>query len=67
MLTPGDGKVEINRRTLEEYFPRPLHQTMAMQPLAAAGYEGTVDVRVESTAAASADRPARFATASPAP
>ncbi len=46
VLTPGDGKVEINRRALEEYFPRPLHQTMAMQPISAAGYEGTVDVKV---------------------
>jgi small subunit ribosomal protein S9 len=45
-ITPGDGKFEINRRTLEEYFPRPLHQSTAMQPLSVSGYEGTVDVRV---------------------
>jgi small subunit ribosomal protein S9 len=45
-LSPGEGRIEINKRTLEEYFPRPLHQTMARQPLASAGYEGTVDVRV---------------------
>ena len=32
--------------TLEEFFPRPLHQTMARQPLAITGYEGNVDVRV---------------------
>ena len=43
---PGDGKVEINKRALEEFFPRPLHQTIARQPLAVAGYEGNVDVRV---------------------
>ncbi len=46
ILTPGEGKIEINQRTLEEYFPRPLHQTMARQPLASAGYEENVDVRV---------------------
>ncbi len=46
ILTPGDGKIEINQRTLEEYFPRPLHQTMARQPLASAGYEDNVDVRI---------------------
>ena len=46
ILTPGEGKIEINERKLEEYFPRPLHQTMACQPLASAGYEGNVDVRV---------------------
>jgi small subunit ribosomal protein S9 len=46
ILTPGEGRFEVNRRGLEEYFPRPLHQTMARQPLAATGYEGTVDVIV---------------------
>jgi small subunit ribosomal protein S9 len=45
-IVPGDGKFEINKRSIEEFFPRPLHQTMARQPLAAAGYEGNVDVRV---------------------
>ena len=45
-LVPGDGKFEINKRSLEEFFPRPLHQTMARQPLAVSGYEGNVDVRV---------------------
>ena len=45
-LTPGEGRIEVNRRALEEYFPRPLHQTMARQPLSATGYEGTVDVMV---------------------
>ncbi len=45
-LLPGDGGFEINGRKLEEFFPRPLHQTMAKQPLATTGYEGSVDVRV---------------------
>ena len=45
-LMPGSGKVEINKRSLEEFFPRPLYQTIAMQPLATAGYQGSVDVRV---------------------
>jgi small subunit ribosomal protein S9 len=45
-LVPGDGKFEINKRSLEEFFPRPLHQTMVKQPLAVSGYEGNVDVRV---------------------
>jgi small subunit ribosomal protein S9 len=46
VITPGDGKFEINRRSLAEYFPRPLHQATALQPLNVSGYEGTVDVRV---------------------
>lgn len=45
-LLPGSGKIEVNKRSLEEFFPRPLHQTMARQPLAVSGYEGNVDVRV---------------------
>jgi small subunit ribosomal protein S9 len=45
-LLPGSGKIEINKRALDEFFPRPLHQTMARQPLSIAGYEGSVDVRV---------------------
>ncbi|HET8863887.1 MAG TPA: 30S ribosomal protein S9 [Solirubrobacterales bacterium] len=45
-LLPGGGKVVINGRPLEEFFPRPLHQTTACQPLTITGYEGNVDVRV---------------------
>jgi len=45
-LLPGSGKIEINKRSLEDFFPRPLHQTMARQPLTITGYEGSVDVRV---------------------
>jgi small subunit ribosomal protein S9 len=46
ILLPGDGKIEVNKRSLEEFFPRPLHQTVATQPLTVSGYEGNVDVRV---------------------
>lgn len=45
-LLPGNGSFEVNRRPLEEFFPRPLHQTMARQPLTTTGYEGSLDVRV---------------------
>lgn len=45
-LLPGDGKIEVNKRSLEEFFPRPLHQTMARQALTVSGYEGNVDVRI---------------------
>jgi small subunit ribosomal protein S9 len=45
-LLPGSGKIEVNKRALEEFFPRPLHQTTVRQPLATTGYETTVDVRV---------------------
>ncbi len=45
-LLPGSGKIVINKRELAEFFPRPLHQTMALQPLTITGYDGSVDVRV---------------------
>jgi small subunit ribosomal protein S9 len=45
-LLPGNGKIVVNKRDLEEFFPRPLHQTMVKQPLAVSGYEGNVDVRI---------------------
>jgi small subunit ribosomal protein S9 len=46
ILRAGGGSFEINRRSLEEYFPRHQHQTLVRQPLVASGYEGKVDVRV---------------------
>ena len=46
ILLPGNGEIVVNGRKLEEFFPRPLHQTMARQPLAVSGYEGNVDVRI---------------------
>jgi small subunit ribosomal protein S9 len=45
-LLPGKGEITINNRSIEEFFPRPLHQTMVKQPLAVSGYEGNVDIRV---------------------
>ena len=45
-VLPGSGKIEVNKRALEEFFPRPLHQTTVRQPLTTTGYEGSVDVRV---------------------
>ncbi len=46
ILRPGSGTIEVNKRTLEEYFPRSYLQSVAKQPLAQTGYEGNVDVRV---------------------
>ena len=43
---PGDGKTWFNGRTLEDYFPRATHRTLALAPLKTAGVEGTFDVRV---------------------
>jgi small subunit ribosomal protein S9 len=46
VITPGSGSIEVNRRKLNEYFPRVALQTEARQPLSQTGYEDTVDVKV---------------------
>ena len=46
ILRPGGGTIEVNKRRLEEYFPRSYLQSVVTQPLAQTGYEGNVDVRV---------------------
>lgn len=35
----------VNRRPLQEYFSRPTHQTLAVQPLKTVGVEGKFDLR----------------------
>jgi small subunit ribosomal protein S9 len=46
ILRSGDGSIQINKRALEEYFPRAYLQSVAKQPLVQSGYEGNVDVRI---------------------
>ena len=45
VLRPGKGGFEINRRSLDEYFPRQYLRTIVRQPLLTAGYEDSVDVQ----------------------
>jgi len=46
ILRPGNGTIEVNKRKLEEYFPRSYLQSLAKQPLVQTGYEENVDVRI---------------------
>lgn len=46
ILRPGDGRTWINGRTLEDYFPRALHQKMVLAPLEVADAAGRYDLRV---------------------
>jgi small subunit ribosomal protein S9 len=46
ILRQGSGNIQINKRALEEYFPRSYLQSIAKQPLTQTGYEGNVDVRI---------------------
>ena len=46
ILRPGDGSTWVNGRTLEDYFPRSVWQTIAVSPLKVAGVEGQYNLRV---------------------
>jgi small subunit ribosomal protein S9 len=45
-LSPGNGQWTVNGRAIEDYFPRPSHQTWAAEPLVVTGTNGRMDVRV---------------------
>lgn len=46
IILPGDGRITINDREIDEYFPRARHRTVVTSPLVATGYEKTVEVRI---------------------
>jgi small subunit ribosomal protein S9 len=46
ILRPGDGETWINGKSIQEYFPRQVHQMLATAPLKTAGLEGQYDLRV---------------------
>jgi len=46
ILRPGDGQTWINGRSLEDYFPRAVHQKMVLAPLEVAEAASTYDLRV---------------------
>jgi small subunit ribosomal protein S9 len=43
-LRPGTGKITINKRTFEDYFPSPTHRMIASEPLRLAQLESSFDV-----------------------
>jgi small subunit ribosomal protein S9 len=43
-IKPGSGKVEINTRTIEVYFARPVLRMLIQQPLVAANRSGQYDI-----------------------
>lgn len=45
-LMPGTGKVTVNGRTLEVYFPRATSRMVLMQPLVLTESEGKFDVSI---------------------
>ncbi|MFQ5585338.1 MAG: 30S ribosomal protein S9 [Thermodesulfobacteriota bacterium] len=45
-IKPGSGTVIVNRRPLDEYFDRPAHKVVVMQPFEVTNTEGKYDVSV---------------------
>ena len=46
ILMPGNGTIQVNNRSIDEYFPRAFLQSVAKQPLTQTGYEGNLDARI---------------------
>lgn len=44
ILTPGEGKITVNGREFDEFFPRPRLRTEVRMPLNTTGTEGRFDV-----------------------
>ena len=45
-LTAGNGKVSINGRTLEDYFPSEIHKIIIKQPFVLIDADGKFDIKV---------------------
>jgi small subunit ribosomal protein S9 len=45
-LRPGQGAIQVNGRTVGDYFPRHSHQQHALEPLIATELQGRFDVNV---------------------
>src|SRR5881392_464414 len=55
-MTPGTGKIDINGRSFEDYFPTVPLQNVVLQPLQTAKAVNAYDCRLTQPAAASWDR-----------
>jgi small subunit ribosomal protein S9 len=43
-MRPGNGTIEVNSRTIDQYFPRPTARMVIRQPFEVAGLGSTYDV-----------------------
>lgn len=46
IFTPGTGKIVVNKRTIEDYFPRETHRIVIEQPLSLTKVLGKIDINV---------------------
>lgn len=45
-MSAGNGKITVNSKALEVYFPFDLHQIVVKQPLTLVGVDGTYDIQI---------------------
>ncbi len=45
-LSPGNGDISINGRTLEDYFPSEIHKIIIKQPFVIVEADGKYDIKV---------------------
>ena len=48
LIRSGSGKITINDREVDDYLPRFIWKSQAVEPLATAGVEGKVDVIINA-------------------
>ena len=48
-LQAGDGKIQVNERSVDDFFPRPPLKMVLVQPFKAVNLEGKVDVMATVT------------------
>jgi len=48
-MRPGSGKIVVNDRTVESYFPRATSRMVLMQPLVLTESEGKFDIKINVT------------------
>jgi len=48
-VRPGEGKILVNDRSIEDYFPRSTWQSHVLEPLKVTGIQGKVDVFVRAS------------------
>jgi small subunit ribosomal protein S9 len=48
-LRPGGGKIQVNERLVDEFFPRPTLRMLLAHPLKVVGLEGKYDIQASVT------------------
>ena len=60
VLTPGEGKIMVNKREFLEYFPRETDRILIMTPLKLVNLENKFDIAVRATGGGSTGQAGAF-------